>query len=158
MNKINFAGEFLNAMSDSDRDRRRPRVGVGVAVLREVDDRQEVLLGKRKNSHGAGEWSFPGGKIEPGEHPQIAAIREVYEETGCVVNDMLTLPFWSYETFPEIPFHFVTLYFKTTLQDGEEPLNIEPDKCEGWHWCSWSDLPSPLFAGVHSLAEECPRL
>ncbi len=41
----------------------KPSVGLGVIVLRD----ECVLLGKRKNSHGDGSWSFPGGHIELNE-------------------------------------------------------------------------------------------
>ncbi len=39
-------------------DKKYPKVGVGVMIMRE----NKVLLGLRQGSHGAGEWSFPGGE------------------------------------------------------------------------------------------------
>ena len=47
------------------------------------NDKGEVLLQKRADSN---KWGFPGGAIELGETPQIAAIREVKEETGLDVE------------------------------------------------------------------------
>lgn len=47
------------------------------------NEKGEVLLQKRGDS---GMWGFPGGAIEPGETPQMAAIREVKEETGLDVE------------------------------------------------------------------------
>ena len=47
------------------------------------NERGEVLLQKRGNSN---KWGFPGGAIEIGETPQMAAIREAKEETGLDVE------------------------------------------------------------------------
>ena len=44
---------------------------------------ERILLARRPHgSHLAGLWEFPGGKIEPGEEPAEAALRELREETG----------------------------------------------------------------------------
>jgi 8-oxo-dGTP diphosphatase len=59
-------------------ERKRPRIGVGVAVLPEG----KGLLGKRKGSHRAGHWSFPGGHLDFGESAESYASRELLEETG----------------------------------------------------------------------------
>src|SRR3989338_9703935 len=61
------------------------RVGVGVMIQNEAG---QVLLGLRQGSHGAEEWSFPGGHIEFGETIAQAAIREVKEETGLDVDEI----------------------------------------------------------------------
>lgn len=46
-----------------------------------------VLVGRRRlNDSLAGYDEFPGGKIEPGETPEIAVVREVLEETGLFVS------------------------------------------------------------------------
>jgi 8-oxo-dGTP pyrophosphatase MutT (NUDIX family) len=45
------------------------------------DDRGRVLLGRRNDT---GNWTLPGGIIDPGEQPADAACREIYEETGVV--------------------------------------------------------------------------
>lgn len=51
---------------------------VGVICFRGGD----VLLIRRANPPRAGEWSLPGGRIEPGETERQAALRELSEETG----------------------------------------------------------------------------
>jgi 8-oxo-dGTP diphosphatase len=46
-----------------------------------------VLVARRSESqHLPGAWEFPGGKIEPGEEPSDAALRELREETGLVAG------------------------------------------------------------------------
>jgi ADP-ribose pyrophosphatase YjhB (NUDIX family) len=47
------------------------------------DESERILLVKQKDS---GRWSTPGGVIEPGEGPEQAVAREVYEEAGVVVE------------------------------------------------------------------------
>jgi 8-oxo-dGTP diphosphatase len=61
--------------------RRIPCVG---AVIKDGGGR--LLLIRRGHEPGAGLWSLPGGRIEPGETDQQAVSREVLEETGLVVN------------------------------------------------------------------------
>lgn len=45
-----------------------------------------MLLIQRGHPPGEGLWSVPGGRVEPGESPQQAVIREVAEETGLAVT------------------------------------------------------------------------
>ena len=60
----------------------------GGVVTREVDGTVEVLLVHRPRYD---DWSLPKGKLEPGEQPADAALREVEEETGarCVLGRAL---------------------------------------------------------------------
>jgi 8-oxo-dGTP diphosphatase len=54
------------------------------AVIR--DDEGRLLLIKRGHDPGAGLWSLPGGRIEPGETGTQALVREMREETGLTVK------------------------------------------------------------------------
>ena len=55
---------------------------VGAAILRDG----RVLAARRTTPpEAAGRWEFPGGKVEPGETPDHALVREIREELGCVV-------------------------------------------------------------------------
>jgi ADP-ribose pyrophosphatase YjhB (NUDIX family) len=52
-----------------------------------VTDRQgRLLMIKRGHDPGAGLWSIPGGRIEPGETDAEALVREMIEETGLTVE------------------------------------------------------------------------
>ena len=56
---------------------------VGVALLH----RGRVLAARRATpSELAGGWELPGGKVEAGEDPAAAAVREITEELGCTVE------------------------------------------------------------------------
>jgi 8-oxo-dGTP diphosphatase len=50
------------------------------------DARGRLLLIKRGHEPGAGLWSLPGGRIEPGETDTEALVREIREETGLVIE------------------------------------------------------------------------
>lgn len=54
---------------------------VGVALLRNG----RVLAARRSGGDHSGGWEFPGGKVETGEGPEQAAVRELAEELGCQV-------------------------------------------------------------------------
>ena len=54
-----------------------------VAAVALIDGDGRVLLAQRPEGKSmAGLWEFPGGKIEPGERPEAALIRELHEELG----------------------------------------------------------------------------
>ena len=87
---------------------------VGVVCLKG----DEVLLIRRGKAPRAGEWSLPGGRIEPGERAVDAAIRELKEETGVearigglidVVDGL----------FPEIERHYVLIDYWAEWLAGE---------------------------------------
>ncbi|MEV5719533.1 NUDIX domain-containing protein [Amycolatopsis mediterranei] len=49
------------------------------------DPRGRLLLIRRRNNPGSGQWSLPGGRVEPGETDKEAVVRELSEETGLDV-------------------------------------------------------------------------
>jgi len=56
---------------------------VGAVV---TDGQGRLLMIKRGHEPGAGLWSIPGGRIEPGETDAKALVREMFEETGLAVE------------------------------------------------------------------------
>jgi 8-oxo-dGTP diphosphatase len=58
-----------------------------------VDADRRVLIAQRPEGKAlAGLWEFPGGKLEPGERPETALIRELREEIGITVKEACLAP------------------------------------------------------------------
>ena len=79
-----------------------PLVLVVACALVDVDGR--ILLSQRpRHKSLGGLWEFPGGKVEPGESPEAALIRELREELGIETEEAclapLTFASHAYETF-----------------------------------------------------------
>jgi 8-oxo-dGTP diphosphatase len=66
---------------------------VTVVACALVDTDGRVLVAQRpEGKHLAGLWEFPGGKIEPGETPEAALIRELKEELGIDTQSSCLAP------------------------------------------------------------------
>jgi 8-oxo-dGTP diphosphatase len=78
-----------------------------VAAVALIDPDGRVLLAQRPEGKPmAGLWEFPGGKVHPGETPEVALIRELDEELGIVVEASCLAPFtFASHAYPE--FHLL---------------------------------------------------
>lgn len=118
-----------------------PKVGVSVLL---IDKEGYILLGKRKGSHGAGQWGAPGGHMEIGEDFDDACLREIKEELGIIINvNNLWKVGFTNDHFPNEGLHYVTLafYYDAELINKNEIVNMEPEKCEKWEWFHVTKLP-----------------
>ena len=72
-----------------------------------VDADKRVLLAQRPAGKSlAGLWEFPGGKVEPGERPEVTLIRELKEEIGISVSEACLAPLtFASHTYPD--FHLL---------------------------------------------------
>ena len=89
-------------------------VAVGAIVCRG----DELLLVRRGHEPAAGEWSVPGGRVEPGEMLMEAVTRELQEETGLhgVCGPLVG---WVERIGDDR--HFVILDFEVTVAGDHEP-------------------------------------
>ena len=117
-----------------------PAIGIAVAIVRD----RSVLFGRRIAAHGNGLFQLPGGKPDPDESSIQTAIREVYEETGLIIDAAVELA-RQVNDFPEVGKRYTTIFHGTHSHTGT-PENREPDKCAGWAWYSLDELPGELFA------------
>ena len=93
-----------------------PLVVVAAAVL--VDGDGRVLICQRPAGKPmAGLWEFPGGKLEAGETPEAALVRELHEELGIWVKTDCLAPF-VFASHPYADFHLLMPLFLCRRWEG----------------------------------------
>ena len=106
-------------------------VCVGAIVV----DEEDLLLIRRGRGAAQGEWSIPGGRVEPGELLAEAVVRELLEETGLegICEDLVG---WAERIGPD--FHYVILDFRVTLLERREP--VAGDDAAEARWVPLADV------------------
>ena len=101
-----------------------PRIAVGAAVWR---GKTALLLVRRGKEPRLGEWSLPGGAVEPGETLRAALAREVMEETGLAIETGELI-----DAVDAIGagFHYVIVDFSAHWRGGEAKAASDVVDCE----------------------------
>jgi 8-oxo-dGTP diphosphatase len=122
-----------------------PLVLVAAVALVDVDGR--VLIARRPDGKTmAGLWEFPGGKVEAGERPETALIRELGEELGIDVTEAclapLTFASHRYETFHLLMPLYVCRRWSGMVRplEGQELKWVRPNRLRD-HPMPPADLP-----------------
>ncbi len=85
---------------------------------------------KKKNDIHRGKWNTLGGKLEPGETPEECAIREVYEESGLIIENPEMKGILTFPSFDEVDDWYVFV-FVTSRYSGEL-LEESPEGILAW--------------------------
>ncbi len=104
-----------------------------------IEHEGKVLAARRnRNTHNAGKWEFPGGKIEHGETASQCLIREIEEELSVPVKIIKALP-QVLHTYPDKTirlFPFVCNYPGTTImaKEHQQTLWFHPEELKQLDW------------------------
>jgi len=109
-------------------------------------------LGKRKGSHGEGEYAFPGGHLEYMESFEDCARRETKEECGIEIMNVRFQVLGNVIQYA--PKHYVHIGLIADWKSGDPEVR-EPEKSESWDWYDLGKLPSPMFEVCKMSVESC---
>jgi 8-oxo-dGTP diphosphatase len=122
-----------------------PQVQVAACYL-EVDNKL-LLLQRADSKSEPGRWGVPAGKLEKGETPEQAAIRELSEETGIALERSSQIQYMGalYIRKPEIDY----VYHRFRVQVDHVPDVRLSNEHDNYKWASLKDLEEmPLMAGA----------
>lgn len=130
-----------------------PTVLVVAVALIDTDGR--VLIAQRpEGKQMAGLWEFPGGKVEPGERPEAALIRELREELGIETKESCLAPFvfasHAYESFHLLmPLYLCRRWEGTVVAHEHAALKwVRPSQLSDW---PMPPADEPLVAWLRDL-------
>src|SRR6185295_875448 len=111
-----------------------------VAAAALIDASGRVLLTQRPlHKQLGGLWEFPGGKVEPGEAPEDALIRELKEELALIVEPDALDPYaFASHAYPD--FHLLMPLYIVSRWSGE--LKLDPNAAQAMAWAKLSELRS----------------
>lgn len=123
----------------------RPMVTADTVLMRGTAAGLEVLLIKRKNEPHTGSWALPGGFVDMDEELEIAAARELAEETG--VTDVPLEQFHAFGKVGRDPRgRSITIGFVGMLQSPDTSPTLQAgDDAADAQWFPITNLPETAF-------------
>ena len=118
---------------------RKPELTVVAALI--LRDSKILVCQRRRDDTHALQWEFPGGKVEAGETPQQALLRELREELGIesIIGKELYRTRHRYNEFrPELEL----IFFQASVDSA---ANLQNLVFEGFEWAAAATLPQYNF-------------
>lgn len=102
---------------------------VVVAKTFVLNGKNDVLLLKRSvtDDRRPGEWDLPGGSVDPGENPEMAAVREAEEEAGLQLDEIKLIHAQT-ELSEDTQQCVIRLYYRARVDDGSVRLSSEHEE------------------------------
>lgn len=126
-----------------------PKVSASLVFI-EWNDKLLLLLTSPHKDQGL-TWSAPGGKLDPGETPLQAAVREVHEETGIVVQPEALVncgKFFARNAWADFILHI----YRTKISGPLPSVMLQPKEHTQFKWLALHEMAQlPLMEG----ADEC---
>ena len=124
---------------------------VAAVICDSLEQKKAIFTTARGYGENKGQWEFPGGKVEPGESPQQALVREIEEEleTKIQVGDLIDKIEWDYPDF-----HLSMDCFWCEIIEG----NLTLLEAEAARWLTKDELYSvPWLPADKTLIEKVAR-
>ncbi len=101
------------------------------------------MLRRSENETETGVWEFPKGKVEFGEDPKDAVVREFVEETGLRVkiDRLIDISSWTYRNRDGKEIHVVETVFGVKLEVDEDTKDLQlSDEHDKWQMVDAADV------------------
>lgn len=132
----------------------RKTIRVVAAIIKAINELGETIIFATQRGYGdfKGGWEFPGGKIETGETPQEALVREIKEEleTEILVGELIDTIEYDYPTF-----HLSMDCFWAEIVSGD--LVLKEHEAAKWLTCEELDTVEWLPADI-TLSEKIQKV
>lgn len=124
---------------------------VAAVICDDPKRRRAVFATARGYGDQRGQWEFPGGKVEPGEAPEQALIREISEElnTQIRVGELIDTVEWDYPAF-----HLSMRCYWCSIESGD----LTPIEAQAARWLRRDELYTvPWLPADRTLIEKVQR-